>query len=68
MEAQKFINLHGLTECYECDGVFFKRKENADARAVTSKLEVITHTLNAGAKKNKKEIPQTEIITDSPKL
>lgn len=54
MDAQKFMNLHGLSECYECDGQLFKHQENADARKISSGKEVITHTLNAGVKKDDK--------------
>ncbi|MGQ0740214.1 MAG: hypothetical protein ACT4OJ_14275 [Bacteroidota bacterium] len=54
MDAQKFMNLHGLTECFECDGDLYKRQENAEARKVSSGKEVITHQLSAGARKKGK--------------
>jgi hypothetical protein len=50
MEAQKFMNLNGLKQCWECDGAFFKHEENAKARAKTSGKDIIPHAINAGVK------------------
>lgn len=51
VEAQKFINQHNLKECFECDGLLYKHRENAEARKIMSGgKEVTTHTANAGAK------------------
>lgn len=54
-QAQLFMNQHGIKECYECDGLLFKQKDNADARAAASGKEVVTHTASAGARKKKKD-------------
>lgn len=55
MEAQKFMNQHGLKECWECDDVFFKHEDNAKARAKSSGKAVTPHTINAGVVKEKEE-------------
>jgi hypothetical protein len=49
-EAQIFMNEHGIKICYECDGVLFKREENANARKVKSGKEIVTHELSAGVR------------------
>ncbi len=55
MDAQKFMNENRLKECWECDGFFFKHKENAEARATMSGKEVKHHTINAGVRQQPAE-------------
>lgn len=50
LEAQKFMNEHGLKKCYECDGRMYKHKENANGRKMMSDKPVIEHEANAGPK------------------
>lgn len=59
-QAQAFINQHNIKECYECDGLLFKNKENADARAIQSGNDVVPHTVNASVRKKKKEEEQPQ--------
>jgi hypothetical protein len=54
IRAQKFMNAHRVKECWECDGILFKHKENADALAKKTGKEILTYTLNAGVRKNEK--------------
>ena len=59
-KAQAFMNENKLKECFECDDVFFKHKENATARAVSSGKEVINHSVNAGGKTKKETSAASE--------
>lgn len=55
MEAQRFMNEHGLMECWEVDGVFYKRLENAEKRSRKKEKEVIRHEINAGVRRTSDE-------------
>ena len=51
LEAQKFMNANGISKCYECDGLLYKQKENANGRKIMSGKEIVEHEANAGLKK-----------------
>lgn len=55
VKAQEFMVQQMLKECFECDGWLFKHRANANARSKSSGKEVIVHTINAAAKKEKPE-------------
>jgi hypothetical protein len=54
MNAQQFMNDNQLKQCWECDGQFFKHKENAESRSQAKDgAQVTEHGVNAGVKKAK---------------
>lgn len=47
------MSLHSIKECWECDGVLFKKEKNAKLRSTASGKEVIPHSINAGVRETK---------------
>lgn len=57
-EAQKFMNQHGITKCYECDGQLYKHEANAKIRQASSGKPITVHEASAGPATVKTEEPE----------